>query len=133
MPLDPTILEAGAPTEADISLTRGDTPRIRGDVWNDTTRTKIPITGAVPTLEITDADGTTVLLTIIGTVEAAPDDHQYFFDLSAAQTIALPFLPDVSDPAQQRAISARFRVILTAGTQVRTIAAGRILVCSGLD
>jgi hypothetical protein len=127
------IIEAGAATETDIRVGRGETPRTRLQFRNKDTRAIIPTTGITAcSLVVYDATGEAPLFTIAGVVVTPASTGQLTFDWSAANTNALP-PPAEADDTDQSSHTARYAISVSDGTLTRVVARGRILVLSELD
>jgi hypothetical protein len=133
MALPAQILEAGAAVEQDISIGRGESPRLRLELIDDDTGAVIDTTGITANeVRIYDAQGDALLMTLAGTAESPTSTGQLYADMTAIQSATLPFTPD-ADTSQQD-LRARFAWwVSAAGAQARVVARGRINVVSDLD
>lgn len=132
MSLPAPIYEAGSATESDIRIGRGESQRLRLEI-TDKTGAILPLPGVTSSeVRIYSADGSTLLLTLAATVETPDTLGQIYADITAAESLSLPFAPD--DPLQQHDLRARWAWWVSgAGSQARVVARGRINVISDLD
>jgi hypothetical protein len=133
MALPAAILEAGAAAEQDISIGRGESPRLRLELIDADTLAVIDTTGITANeVRIYDAQGDALLMTLTGSAETPSSTGQLYADMTAAESATLPFTPD-ADTTQQD-LRARYAWWVTgAGSQARVVARGRINVVTDLD
>ena len=135
MALPAAILEAGTPIDEDLSIARGDTPRIRLYlVDDDAAGAAIDlawVTGA--NFVATDPKADATLFTVTGTIESPTTLGQIYFDLSAVNTNLLPFPAQTDDTAQEAPTARFFIEVLGAASARRIVKAGRIQVLAAID